>query len=108
DPATRARIRDEMARPGRGWENLYEAAGGADGVLLVSFKKESLKPLTGKTLAQVARERRTDPRDVAMDLVAEDESRVGMIVYGRPVIVDGEHTDARPGRVVRGPGAQRR
>ena len=81
DPATRARIRDEMARPGPGWENLYEAAGGADGVLLVSFKKESLKPLTGKTLAQVARERRTDPRDVAMDLVAEDESRVGMIVF---------------------------
>ena len=81
DAAQRSRIRDEMSRPGDGWENLYEAAGGADGVLLVSFKKESLKPLTGKTLAQAARERGQDPRDVAMDLVAEDESRVGMIVF---------------------------
>src|SRR5438132_13977235 len=55
DPAIRARIREEMAKPGDGWENLYEAAGGPDGVLLASFKKESLKPFTGKTLADVAR-----------------------------------------------------
>ncbi|HKW79101.1 MAG TPA: amidohydrolase family protein, partial [Candidatus Limnocylindria bacterium] len=62
-------------------ESLYTDAGGADGILLVSFKQERLKPLTGKTLAQVARERGGDPRDVAMDLVREDESRVGMIVF---------------------------
>ena len=81
DPAHRARIRDEMARPGVGWENLYHAAGGADGILLVAFKSERLKPLTGKRLSEIARERGSDPRDVAMDLVAEDESRVGMIVF---------------------------
>ena len=81
DPDTRARISDEMSRPGDGWENLYHDAGGADGILLVSFKNERLKPLTGKTLAQVARERDADPREVAMDLVRDDESRVGMIVF---------------------------
>jgi N-acyl-D-amino-acid deacylase len=81
DPAQRARIRDEMARPGVGWENLYHAAGGPDGILLVAFKSERLKPLTGKRLSEVARMRGRDPRDVAMDLVAEDESRVGMIVF---------------------------
>ena len=81
DPMLRARIRDEMARPGVGWENLYLAADGADGILLVAFKSEHLKPLTGKRLSEVARERGQDPRDVAMDLVAEDESRVGMIVF---------------------------
>ncbi len=81
DGAQRARIRDEMATPTTSWENLYDAAGGADGILLVSFKSERLKPLTGRTLADVARERGGDPRDVAMDLVAEDESRVGMIVF---------------------------
>jgi N-acyl-D-amino-acid deacylase len=81
DDAQRARIRDEMAKPGVGWENLYHDAGGPDGILLVSFKNETLKPLTGKTLAQVARERGADPRDVAMDLVRVDESRVGMIVF---------------------------
>jgi N-acyl-D-amino-acid deacylase len=81
DPGDRERIREAMSRPGDDWESLYHDAGGADGILLVSFKQEALKPLTGKTLAQVARERGGDPRDVAMDLVREDESRVGMIVF---------------------------
>ena len=81
DEATRSRIREEMARPGDGWENLYLAAGGAGGILLVAFKSEALKPLTGRRLSQIATERGADPRDVAMDLVAQDESRVGMIVF---------------------------
>jgi N-acyl-D-amino-acid deacylase len=81
DETQRARIRDEMSRPGDGWENLYDAAGGPGGILLVAFKSERLKPLTGWRLAEIARERGGDPRDVAMDLVAEDESRVGMIVF---------------------------
>jgi N-acyl-D-amino-acid deacylase len=81
DPAQRERIKAEMSRAGEGWENLYHDAGGPEGILLVSFKNEALKPLTGKTLARIARERGGDPRDVAMDLVREDESRVGMIAF---------------------------
>jgi N-acyl-D-amino-acid deacylase len=81
DSEQRNRIRDEMARPGTDWENLYEAAGTPEGIVLVAFKNERLKPLTGRTLAQVAAERRADPRDVAMDLVLEDESRVGMVIF---------------------------
>jgi N-acyl-D-amino-acid deacylase len=81
DSEQRNRIRDEMARPGKDWENLYEAAGTPDGIVLVAFKNERLKPLTGRTLAQVAAERGADPRDVAMDLVLEDESRVGMVIF---------------------------
>ncbi len=81
DAGQRTRIRDEMARPGKDWENLYEAAGTPEGVVLVSFKNERLKPLTGQTLAQVAAARGADPRDVAMDLVLEDESRVGMVIF---------------------------
>lgn len=81
DAGLRARIRDEMARPGTDWENLYEAAGTPEGIVLVAFKNERLKPLTGRTLGQVAAERRADPRDVAMDLVLEDESRVGMVIF---------------------------
>jgi N-acyl-D-amino-acid deacylase len=81
DAGQRNRIRDEMARPGEDWENLYEAAGTPEGIVLVAFKNERLKPLTGRTLAQVAAERAADPRDVAMDLVLEDESRVGMVIF---------------------------
>jgi N-acyl-D-amino-acid deacylase len=81
DGEQRARIRDEMARPGTDWENLYEAAGTPEGIVLVSFKNERLKPHTGRTLGRVAAERGADPRDVAMDLVLEDESRVGMVIF---------------------------
>ncbi|MDP9252361.1 MAG: D-aminoacylase [Chloroflexota bacterium] len=81
DAGQRARIRDEMARPGTDWENLYEAAGTPEGIVLVSFKNERLKPLTGRTLGQVAAQRGGDPRDIAMDLVLEDESRVGMVIF---------------------------
>ena len=81
DPEQRDRIRDSMARPGTDWENLYEAAGTPEGIVLVAFKNERLKPLTGRTLAQVATDRAADPRDVAMDLVLEDESRVGMVIF---------------------------
>ena len=81
DAGQRERIRSEMSHPGTDWENLYEAAGTPEGIVLVAFKNERLKPLTGKTLGQVAAERGADPRDVAMDLVLEDESRVGMVIF---------------------------
>src|SRR5439155_1280347 len=72
---------DELRAPGRDWENLYVAAGGADGILLVSFKSDALKPLTGKTLADVAKIRGRSPEETAMDLVVEDESRVGACYF---------------------------
>jgi N-acyl-D-amino-acid deacylase len=81
EPAIRERVTREMRAPGRTWENLYLAAGGADGVLLVSFKNERLKPLTGRTLAEVARERAVTPEETAIDLVVEDQSRVGACYF---------------------------
>src|SRR5919201_3745622 len=70
-----------MRSPGEDWENLYLAAGGAEGVLLVSFKNEGLKTLTGKTLADVATARGKSPEETAIDLVVEDESRVGACYF---------------------------
>ena len=48
DPAERAKIRTAMVTPTDEWENLYLAAGSAERVLLVDFKNEKLKPLTGQ------------------------------------------------------------
>jgi len=78
DPAVRAKVVAEMrtAHPAS-WENLYSAAG-AQGVLLLSLKNPKLKPLTGKTLAEVAKTRGVSPEDAAIDLVIEDGSRVGV------------------------------
>jgi len=80
DPAIRARVAREMATPGD-WENLYRAAGSAERLLLVAFKNDALKPLTGKTLAEVARMRGKTPEETAMDLVVEDGSRVGTVYF---------------------------
>jgi N-acyl-D-amino-acid deacylase len=49
--------------------------------VLVDFKNEKLKPLTGKTLAEVAKMRGKDPFDTILDLMLEDESRVGAVYF---------------------------
>lgn len=78
DPATRARVVAEMrnAHPAD-WENLFAAAG-AENTVLLQFKNPALKPLIGKSVAQVARERGVSPEDAAIDLVIEDGTRVGI------------------------------
>ena len=81
EPATRARLMQEMRTPSKDWENLLLLAGSPEKVLLVSFKNPKLKPLTGKTLAEVAKMRGKSPEETAMDLVIEDESRVGTVYF---------------------------
>jgi len=81
DPAVRARLIKEMRTPSQDWENLLLLAGSADRVLLISFKNPKLKPLTGKTLAEVAKMRGKSPEETAMDLVIEDGSRVGTVYF---------------------------
>ena len=80
DPQVRARVLTDMRDPTPQWENLYGAAGAA-GTLLLAFKNPALKPLTGKTLAEVARTRGVSPEDAAIDLVIEDGSRVGVAYF---------------------------
>ena len=81
DPAMRARVKADMdvAHPGT-WENLYAGAG-PEGMVVLGFKNPKLKPLAGKTLAEVARLRGTSPEDTAMDLVVEDGTRVGTAYF---------------------------
>jgi N-acyl-D-amino-acid deacylase len=81
DPALRDRIAREMRTPTDEWENLMLAAGTPDNVLLVGFKSEALKPLTGKSLAEVAALRGESPEETAMDLVIEDDSNVGAVFF---------------------------
>lgn len=81
DPATRARLAEAIRTPSSEWENLYLAAGSPDRVVLVDFKQEALKKYTGKTLAEVARLRGEDPVDTIMNLVLEDQTRVGTVYF---------------------------
>jgi N-acyl-D-amino-acid deacylase len=81
DPQLRARVVREMKTPTNEWENLLLGAGSPDRVILVGFKADSLKPLTGKTLAQVAQERGMSPEETAIDLVIKDGSRVSTVYF---------------------------
>src|SRR5438874_11142933 len=81
DPATRDKIAAQVKVDSDEWENLYLAAGSPEKILLVGFKSEKLKPLTGKSLAAVAQMRGKDPIETIMDLISEDESRIGTIYY---------------------------
>jgi N-acyl-D-amino-acid deacylase len=80
DPAVRARVIAEMKVRPPDWENLYWAAG-PEHTLLLAFKTERLKPLTGKTLAEAARLRGESPEDTAIDLVIEDGTRIGVAYF---------------------------
>jgi len=69
DPAIRERViaETEMIPP--------------EDILLVSFRNPDLRHLTGKTLAEVAEMRGTSPVVTAMDLIVEDDSRIGTVRF---------------------------
>jgi N-acyl-D-amino-acid deacylase len=81
NPGIRRRVAREMRTPSDQWENLYLGAGSPNQVLLLGFKTDSLKPLIGKTLAEVARLRRKSPEETAMDLVVQDGTRVEVAYF---------------------------
>ena len=81
DPDTRPKILADMRRPAEGWENLCRAAGSPERLLMVEFKTDALKPLTGKTLAEAAKVRGTDPESTILDLVLQDRTRIGVVFF---------------------------
>src|SRR5437667_11660141 len=81
DPAMRERVKREMDTPTDKWENFFIASGSPDKILLIGFKNNKLKSLTGKTLAEAAAIRGKSPEETAMDLVIEDGSRVSTVYF---------------------------
>jgi N-acyl-D-amino-acid deacylase len=80
DPDARKRVRADIETKAD-WPNFYRNAKGPENILLVGFKKDALKRLQGKTLAEVAKERNADPVETLMDLLAEDESRITTVYF---------------------------
>jgi N-acyl-D-amino-acid deacylase len=79
DPATRKRVKQDMHSDK--YDNAFLSPGSPDRILLIGFKSDKLKPLTNKTLGEVARMRHSTPEDTAMDLVVEDDSRVEVVYF---------------------------
>lgn len=81
DPKIRSRVIKEMKSKGNGWENLYHAAEKPENILLVGFRNDSLRYLTGKSLAEISAIRGTSPEETVIDLVIQDSSRVGTVYF---------------------------
>jgi N-acyl-D-amino-acid deacylase len=80
DPATRARLRDEMANP-KGTESFYYEAGGGDGVLITGTFQDSLRYLQGKTVGGIAAQRHRDPVETLFDIVLAENGHRTDAVY---------------------------
>jgi len=81
DPKIRQHMKVAMNTNAADWENSYYGAGGADHVLILGFKQDSLRKYIGKTLAEIAALRGTSPEETAMDLIVLDSSRVDVSYF---------------------------
>ncbi|MEP7081040.1 MAG: D-aminoacylase, partial [Ginsengibacter sp.] len=81
DTAIRSQMKIAMNTNAQDWENLYYATGSPDKILLLDFKKDSLKKYSGKSLAEVASIRGTSPEETVMDLIVQDSTRVGAAYF---------------------------
>jgi len=81
NPAMREKIAAEVTKDSDQGGNPYIGTGSPDKILLVGFKSDKLKPLTGKSLAEVAKMRGKDPISTIMDLISEDESRITTVYF---------------------------
>ena len=81
DSEIRKKIAAEMKIDSDKWENLYLAAGSPDRIILADFTAEKLKPLNGKSLAEIAKMRGKDPIETIMDLLVENEKRIGAMYF---------------------------
>jgi dihydroorotase/N-acyl-D-amino-acid deacylase len=82
DPATRARIRKDMTTQTTEWDNEWLAIPGPESILICVVQNPALRPLQGKTLAQVAASRHQDPIDALLDILIEDKAYTSVAVFG--------------------------
>jgi len=81
DPAIKARVLKEMKVPGKDWENFFYMVGSPENIILGVFKTDSLKYLTGKTLAEVAGLKKLSPAETIIYLVVNDNSPVESMFF---------------------------
>ncbi|HEV2297262.1 MAG TPA: D-aminoacylase [Candidatus Acidoferrales bacterium] len=82
DPATRARIRKDMETRTTAWDNEWQEVSGPDGILISSVKNQALKPLQGKTIAEIAKMWNEDPINAIFDLLIKDDGFTNASVFG--------------------------
>jgi dihydroorotase/N-acyl-D-amino-acid deacylase len=82
DPEARRRIRRDMQTPGSWENNSWQEIKGPAAILIGAVQNPALRPLQGQTLAEVAKQRKSDPIDALLDLLIEDEAHTYVAVFG--------------------------
>jgi N-acyl-D-amino-acid deacylase len=82
DPALRARIRQELLSSSSDWDNEWDEIPGPEAILIGLVHQASLRPLQGKTLAEVATLWKKDPMDSLFDLLIDDDALTQVAVFG--------------------------
>jgi dihydroorotase/N-acyl-D-amino-acid deacylase len=80
DPATRERIRREMAQEKTDWENMGQLAG-PENILITRLNQPENQKYAGKRLNEIAALMNKDWRDAAMDLILSEHRRVETIYF---------------------------
>ena len=81
DPATRARIANDIMGPDQREELIGESSGGPTGVMLAGFRTDSLRKYNGRMLSDVAKERNQRAMDAVFDLLIADSGAVSAIYF---------------------------
>ncbi|MGA7089993.1 MAG: D-aminoacylase [Candidatus Acidiferrales bacterium] len=82
DPATRARIREDMQTPTKAWDNEWQEIPGSEAILVSSTNNPTLRPLQGKRLSEIAKMWNEDPIDALCDLLIKDDAETSVSVFG--------------------------
>jgi dihydroorotase/N-acyl-D-amino-acid deacylase len=82
DPATRARIRQELVTPSTDWDNEWQEIAGPEAILVAVVQNPELIPLQGKRLSEVATLWNEDPIDALFDLLIKDKAFTMVAVFG--------------------------
>jgi dihydroorotase/N-acyl-D-amino-acid deacylase len=82
DPSARRRIRRDMETPGSWENNAWQEISGPEAILIGAVQNPTLLPLQGKTLAEVAAQKKADPIDALLDLLIEDQAYTSVAVFG--------------------------
>ena len=81
DPAERAKIKAAMRSDDPSWENQFRCAGGASGVLVAGVLAPEMATASGRTIAELAREKNIDPEDALFDLLVADRLNTSNILF---------------------------
>jgi N-acyl-D-aspartate/D-glutamate deacylase len=82
DPAARARIRSDMLTPSSEWDNEWQEVPGPEGILVCVVQNPQLRPLQGKSLADIAKMQHKDPINALLDILVRDKAYSYGAVFG--------------------------